>query len=67
MLEIEYKDEEGTGLGPTLEFYSLVSKEFQRKDLNMWRDSDNNASTPYVSCKQGLFPRPLVEETELQR
>lgn len=27
----------GTGLGPTLEFYSLVSKEFQRADLEMWR------------------------------
>ncbi|KAG1740088.1 RNA polymerase I-specific transcription initiation factor RRN3-domain-containing protein [Suillus occidentalis] len=28
ILEEEYFDEVGTGLGPTLEFYSLVSKEF---------------------------------------
>ncbi|GME95311.1 unnamed protein product [[Candida] boidinii] len=38
LLEIEYFDEVGTGLGPTLEFYSLVSKEFSRSLLYMWRD-----------------------------
>ncbi len=27
----------GTGLGPTLEFYSLVSKEMQRADLQLWK------------------------------
>lgn len=27
----------GTGLGPTLEFYALISKEVQRADLDMWR------------------------------
>ena len=27
----------GTGLGPTLEFYTLVSREFQRADLSLWR------------------------------
>jgi len=37
LLEIQYDGEVGTGLGPTLEFYSLVSKEFQRADLEMWR------------------------------
>jgi E3 ubiquitin-protein ligase TRIP12 len=30
LLEVEYFDEVGTGLGPTLEFYSLVSKDFRR-------------------------------------
>lgn len=34
VLEIEYVGEEGTGLGPTLEFYALVAAEFQRKSLN---------------------------------
>lgn len=28
-LEVEYKGEEGTGLGPTLEFYNLVSSEIK--------------------------------------
>jgi hypothetical protein len=27
----------GTGLGPTLEFYALVSRELQRMDLELWR------------------------------
>jgi len=27
----------GTGLGPTLEFYALVSKELQKADLELWR------------------------------
>lgn len=29
----------GTGLGPTLEFYTLVSKEFQKSSMEMWRGS----------------------------
>ena len=27
----------GTGLGPTLEFYTLMSRELQRADLSLWR------------------------------
>ncbi|KAI8082723.1 uncharacterized protein BX664DRAFT_387876 [Halteromyces radiatus] len=41
VLEIEYVDEEGTGLGPTLEFYSLASKEFSKQSTNMWRQDDD--------------------------
>ena len=37
LLEIHYEGEVGTGLGPTLEFYSLVSKELQRADLQLWK------------------------------
>ena len=37
LLEIEYEDEVGTGLGPTLEFYSLVSQELRRADLDLWK------------------------------
>ncbi|CAO3632336.1 unnamed protein product [Cunninghamella echinulata] len=67
ILEIEYADEEGTGLGPTLEFYASASKEFCKKSTNMWRQDndeggenggDNNA---YVVAKQGLFPAPLYK------
>lgn len=36
VLEVEFADEEGTGLGPTLEFYALVAAELQRADLCMW-------------------------------
>lgn len=37
VLEIQYENEVGTGLGPTLEFYALVSREMQNADLEMWR------------------------------
>ena len=37
ILEIQYENEVGTGLGPTLEFYALVSQELQRADLELWR------------------------------
>lgn len=40
VLEIEFLSEEGTGLGPTLEFYALVANELQRSDLKMWLCND---------------------------
>lgn len=37
VLEVEYFGEVGTGLGPTLEFYTLLSHDLQRAGLGMWR------------------------------
>ena len=37
-LEIEYFKEVGTGLGPTLEFYTLLGHALQERKLNLWRD-----------------------------
>ncbi|KAI8471466.1 MAG: hypothetical protein J3K34DRAFT_367859 [Monoraphidium minutum] len=37
VLELEYFGEVGTGLGPTLEFFTLLSHELRRKALGMWR------------------------------
>jgi E3 ubiquitin-protein ligase TRIP12 len=62
VLEVEYFEEVGTGLGPTLEFYSLVSKEFARRDLKIWRDSDATVAGPYVHHPDGLFPCPIRPE-----
>ena len=74
ILEVEFRDEEGTGLGPTLEFYALVAAELQAKKLKMWLCNDElimnydallpNATidqTPdyYVNHPAGLFPAPL--------
>lgn len=42
VLEIEFQNEEGTGLGPTLEFYALVANELQRSDLRMWLCEDHD-------------------------
>ena len=47
-LEIEYEGEVGTGLGPTVEFFSLVSQEV--KKLQVWRNMCEHS---------GLFPAPL--------
>ncbi len=33
-------DEEGTGLGPSLEFYALVAAELQQRSLGMWLCDD---------------------------
>ncbi|KAF3917929.1 hypothetical protein ABW20_dc0109398 [Dactylellina cionopaga] len=59
VLEVEYFEEVGTGLGPTLEFYSSVSREFARKTQNMWRDSDTSSDKEYTFGAQGLFPAPM--------
>ena len=45
-LEIDYENEVGTGIGPSLEFFSLVSGEIRK--LKLWRGSDES----------GLFPLP---------
>ncbi|CAK7245234.1 MAG: Ubiquitin fusion degradation protein 4 [Sporothrix thermara] len=60
ILEVEYFEEVGTGLGPTLEFYSTVSREFSKKKLRLWRDNEVGDSE-FVSGPTGLFPRPLSE------
>ncbi|GMS95260.1 hypothetical protein PENTCL1PPCAC_17435, partial [Pristionchus entomophagus] len=44
VLEIEYTGEEGTGLGPTLEFYALVAAELQKKCLAIWMCDDADES-----------------------
>ncbi|PQE21443.1 HECT-domain-containing protein [Rutstroemia sp. NJR-2017a BBW] len=62
ILEVEYFEEVGTGLGPTLEFYSTVSKEFSKKKLKLWRETDANDADEYAFGTRGLFPAPMSEE-----
>jgi E3 ubiquitin-protein ligase TRIP12 len=62
VIEIEFTDEVGTGLGPTLEFYASVSHLFAKKKLGIWRQDQEdyeNKSEEYVQNKAGLFPEPL--------
>ncbi|KAG8532811.1 uncharacterized protein KY384_002689 [Bacidia gigantensis] len=63
ILEIEYFDEVGTGLGPTLEFYSTVSKEFSKKKTKLWRTSDVNEQEEYAFSNNGMFPAPMTDST----
>lgn len=66
VLEVEYFGEVGTGLGPTLEFYTLLSQELQKASLGMWRsssstdqmDDDSAQANEFVYTPYGLFPRP---------
>ncbi|PWY65232.1 hypothetical protein BO70DRAFT_188500 [Aspergillus heteromorphus CBS 117.55] len=62
VLEVEYFEEVGTGLGPTLEFYSTVSKEFSKKKLKIWRENDCLNGEEYAFGKRGLFPAPMSDE-----
>jgi E3 ubiquitin-protein ligase TRIP12 len=56
LLEIEYENEVGTGLGPTLEFYTLVSRELQRFDLDLWRGEKGPAQVRQSSSKTLCMP-----------
>ncbi|KAM3419491.1 hypothetical protein BST61_g5416 [Cercospora zeina] len=62
VLEVEYFEEVGTGLGPTLEFYSTVSKEFSKKKTKLWRENESAGSDEFAFGKRGLFPAPMNEE-----
>lgn len=63
ILEVEYFDEVGTGLGPTLEFYSSASKEFSKRKLKLWRENESdNIRSEFAFGKQGLFPAPMSEQ-----
>ena len=61
VLEVEYFEEVGTGLGPTLEFYSTVSKEFSKKKLKMWRENDSTVKGDFAFGMNGLFPAPMSD------
>ena len=63
VLELEYFNEAGTGLGPTLEFYTLLSHELQRKGLTMWRSDDGSTTEAAGQCtllRDGRQWVPLV-------
>ncbi|XP_076002430.1 E3 ubiquitin-protein ligase TRIP12-like [Genypterus blacodes] len=69
MLEIQYENEVGTGLGPTLEFYALVSQELQRADLGLWRGEEvtpkgSQEGTKYMFSSRGLFAVPFGRTTK---
>ncbi|XP_069494583.1 E3 ubiquitin-protein ligase HECTD1 isoform X3 [Ambystoma mexicanum] len=79
VLEVEFLGEEGTGLGPTLEFYALVAAEFQRTDLGIWLCDDDfpddesrqvdlggGLKPPgyYVQRSCGLFTAPYPQDSD---
>eukprot|EP00177_Eucheuma_denticulatum_P001960 GFKZ01003506.1.p1 GENE.GFKZ01003506.1~~GFKZ01003506.1.p1 ORF type:complete len:2027 (-),score=174.89 GFKZ01003506.1:214-6294(-) len=66
MLEVQFFDEVGTGLGPTLEFYTMASRELQRQNLNLWRSNspsyvDSWSSSDLSSASAKLVPHATDE------
>jgi E3 ubiquitin-protein ligase TRIP12 len=74
LLEIQYENEVGTGLGPTLEFYALTSLEIQKVDYDLWRGDKIKISTAkgynqnslFFYSPSGLYPAPLAKSTKTQ-
>lgn len=63
---MQYENEVGTGLGPTLEFYALVSRELQKAHLELWNAVDST-DAEYVLSPTGLFPAPLPRTAKLSQ
>ena len=65
-LEIQFLNEEGTGDGPTLEFYALVASELQKYPLGLWwnHDDEHEHSVEFVMKSEGLFPAPYPQTHE---
>lgn len=60
ILDVHFQGEVGTGLGPTLEFFASVCREFAWRDLKLWRDADSTLPGKYVHHPFGLFPAPML-------
>lgn len=56
--EFEFYNEEGSGLGPTLEFYTLVGESLRLKELGLWRPEDEVATDKYFIGSNGCYPNP---------
>ncbi|KAI1724061.1 HECT-domain (ubiquitin-transferase) domain-containing protein [Ditylenchus destructor] len=65
MLEVGFEGEVGTGFGPTLEFYSTLSRELQKHSLKMWLgkgqkcaddELDESGDNEFTISENGLYP-----------
>ncbi|KAI8807960.1 hypothetical protein BJ742DRAFT_710021 [Cladochytrium replicatum] len=60
LLEVEFFDEVGTGLGPTLEFYAQVSKDVRRRKGVTKAARKEVDVDEFLGSYQGLFPSPML-------
>lgn len=64
-IDVEFNGEVGTGEGPTMEFFTLVAKEFHAKKLSLWIDTNSNAGdSKYCFAPQGLYPSPFTDSLD---
>jgi E3 ubiquitin-protein ligase TRIP12 len=66
LLEIQYENEVGTGLGPTLEFYALVSTELQRSDLGLWNDTGDSYKNQQIMADAVKSPSIPASDEQSQ-
>jgi E3 ubiquitin-protein ligase TRIP12 len=62
-LEVNFEGEVGTGFGPTLEFYSTISREIQKHSLGLWSGvsqpfsfGEDGDSEDFTIGPNGLYP-----------
>ncbi|VDL89088.1 unnamed protein product [Schistocephalus solidus] len=61
VLEIAFDGEVGFGLGPTLEFYTLISHYLMSASLNLWHGNEVTSDGHIIPPPSGLYPRPLAK------
>ncbi|VDM16480.1 unnamed protein product [Hydatigera taeniaeformis] len=61
ILEIAFEGEVGFGLGPTLEFYTLVSHQLMTAGLSLWHGHNYTDEGYIIAPAPGLYPRPLAK------
>uniref|UniRef100_A0A7S3CZ44 HECT domain-containing protein n=1 Tax=Palpitomonas bilix TaxID=652834 RepID=A0A7S3CZ44_9EUKA len=63
MLEAVFDGESGTGLGVTMEFYSLCAAELQKSSLALWvnraNENEEGSLSEFTVNSGGLFPVPI--------
>jgi len=59
LLEVEYFGEVGTGLGPTLEFYALVSHDLRKAELDLWYHEEQPISDEPPAAAPDSTEAPL--------
>jgi hypothetical protein len=75
VLEFEFLNEAGSGLGPTLEFFTLVSESIRApkglrlntadKFVQVWRSMEVD-SRGFLNPTYGLYPKPCSDENQLR-
>jgi len=73
ILEVGFEGEAGTGFGPTLEFYSALSRELQKHSLKLWygkpqkMDEERCGSgEEFTICDNGLYPSIVRQASSKQ-
>lgn len=62
VLEFEFFNEVGTGLGPTLEFYALLAAELHKRQLGLWQD---HHTAPDINDKPSSLESSGVAEASV--